>query len=38
MPIDKELLKAKTRGITISIGKMDQKQRTVTPSGEFGED
>ena len=38
MPVDKELLKAKARGITISIGKMDEKQRASTPSAEFGED
>lgn len=38
MPFDKEFLKAKARGITISIEKMNEKQRLSTPSGEFGAD
>jgi hypothetical protein len=38
MPISKEVLKAKARGFTISIGKMDEKQRAATPSVGFGED
>lgn len=36
--MSKEVLKAKARGFTISIQKMDEKQRMSTPSGEFGED
>lgn len=36
--MDKELLKAKARGITISIEKMNEKQRLSVPSGQFGED
>lgn len=38
MPVSKEILKAKARGITISIEKMNENQRTATPSGDFGED
>jgi hypothetical protein len=38
MAVSKDTLKAKARGFTISIEKMDEKQRDSTPSGEFGED
>ena len=36
--ISKNALIAKARGFTISIQKMDEKQRGRTPSAEYGED
>lgn len=38
MPINNETLKAKAQGFTISIGKMDDKQRSQSPSEEYGKD
>ena len=36
--ISKNALIAKARGFTISIQKMDEKQRANSPSAEYGED
>jgi len=38
MPPSKDVLKAKARGFTIAIEKMNEKQRMSTPTGDFGED
>jgi hypothetical protein len=38
MAMTKDVLKAKARGFTISIEKMNEKQRTSSPTGNFGED
>ncbi|ESS68929.1 hypothetical protein MGMO_141c00120 [Methyloglobulus morosus KoM1] len=36
--IPKKSLMAKARGFTVSIDKMHEKERGMTPSGEYGED
>jgi hypothetical protein len=38
MAITRKQLMAKARGFTISIAKMNEKDRIRRPSGEFGED
>lgn len=38
VPIPKNALIAKARGFTNSIQKMDEKQKLIPPSGEYGED
>ena len=36
--IPKKTLMAKARGFTASIEKMNEKERAITPSGEYGDD
>lgn len=37
-PVSKNILIAKARGFTTSIQRMDEKQKSRVPSGEYGED